>query len=177
MKKIAAIAFLALGISLNAQVNKNVTKETKTTTITVDNGKEEQQFVKTEKVKTEQDIKFKDAESDKLNKKIAETPVKVNKSTTYSGDKLVTTNVNTTYYMLNGKRYTLKGNNGNGYTMASPENSNYGVLKTNGDNRYSCKIDGKTSVGYFDQKGNLVIETRNNDGRGKMVETYTLLKK
>lgn len=174
MKKIAVIAMLALGFSLNAQVNKNVTKETKTTTVTVDDGTEKKRIVKTEGTDTEQEIEFKQTGKDKLNKDIANTPTKVTKTEVLQGDDMETKVGRATYYSMNGKNYMFVSNK-NGYKISSTDNLDYGTMKRTDDNKYSCEMNGKSSVGYFDDNGNLVVETK--EGNNKMVETYTLIKK
>lgn len=93
---------LAFSITLSAQ-NKNVQKETKTTTVTVDNGTREQKVVKTESVEAQQEIKLKNAKSKKLNKEVKETPVLVKSSTTISGDGIPTQEIDrSSYYEMNG---------------------------------------------------------------------------
>lgn len=177
MKTIFVTALLAFGLSMNAQVNKNVTEETTTTKVTVDNGEEKKQIVKTDRTQSTQDIELKDAESKKLNKDVKETPVKVTKSSTISGDGIATQKLGeTTYYSMNGRNYMFVSDKA-GYKISTPENLDYGVLRKTSNNNYIYKTDERTSFGYFDGNGNFVVETYNNDTDGVTVETYKLIKK
>ena len=106
MKNIAMIIMLSLGLTASAQVNKNVTKETKTTTFTVDDGDAKKKVVKTERTDATQNIELKDANSKKLNKDVKPTPVQVNSTTTISGDGIPAQQVErTSYYQMNGQKY------------------------------------------------------------------------
>lgn len=178
MKKIALIVMLELGAGMYAQekVNKNVTEETKTTTVTVDNGTEKKKIVKTEKVDKVQDIQFQEEKGNKLNKNIKDTPVKVTKSETISGDGIATQTGSTTYYTMDGKNYMFVKDR-RGYKISTPQNLNYGVLRKTSNGNFIYKTDDKTSFGYFNQKGDFVVESYDNDGEGVIVETYTLIKK
>ncbi|KAF2519269.1 hypothetical protein E0W68_05745 [Flavobacterium salilacus subsp. salilacus] len=176
MKKIALIILFGLSAGMYAQVNKNVTEETKTTTTTVDNGTEKKRTVTTEKTDKVQDIELKNADSNKLNKDIKETSVKVTKSETISGDGIPTQIGSTTYYTMNGTNYSFVKDK-KGYKISTPENLNHGVLRKTSNNNYIYKTENKTSFGYFDADGNLVVETYDNDGDGVMVEKYTPAKK
>ncbi|MGQ3088984.1 hypothetical protein, partial [Flavobacterium sp.] len=62
MKNIAVMMMLTLGFTMSAQV-KNVTKESTTTTVTVDNGTgRPKKVVKTENTNATQNIELQDAE-------------------------------------------------------------------------------------------------------------------
>lgn len=173
MKTLAIITMLTLGLSLNAQVNKNVTEETKTTKVTVNDGSNPRTVTKTEKKESTQNIELKDANSKKLNKDIQQTPVQVNSSTTISGDGIPTQQTNSTdYYELNGQRYMFVSDK-TGYRISSPDNKDYGILRKTSNNNYIYRSKERTSVGYFDANGNFVVETYDDKTDGVTVETYT----
>lgn len=173
MKNIALIIMLAFGVSLNAQVNKNVTKETKTTKVTVNDGSQPKTLVKTQTKATTQDIELKDADSKKLNKDIAPTPVQVNSSTTVSGSGIPTQEINrSSYYTMNGQSYQFVTDN-TGYRIASPDNVNYAKMRKTSNNNYIIRTNDRTSVGYFDANGNFVVETYDDKTDGVTIETYT----
>lgn len=177
MKKIFVTALLAFGLSMSAQVNKNVTEETKTTTVTVDNGQGKQKVVKKEKTQATQDIELKDAQSNKLNKDIKPTATKVTKTETVSGTGMPETKVGqTTYYSMNGRNYMFVTDQ-TGYQISTPNNLNYGVLRRTSNNNYIYRTDDRTSIGYFDDNGNFVVETYDNDKDAITIETYKLIKK
>jgi len=172
MKNIAIFTMLALGFSLNAQVNQNVTKESKTTKVTVTDGKTPKTLTKTETRNAQQNIELKDADSKKLNKDVQPTPVQVNSTTTVSGDGVPTQINQTSFYTMNGERYQFV-TDANGYKIASPGNVNYGVLRKTSNNNYIYTTGTRTSTGYFDANGNFVVETYDKGTDGVTVETYT----
>jgi len=173
MKNIAIITMLALSLSLSAQVNQNVTKETKTTKVTVNDGNKPKSVTKTETRNAQQNIELKDADSKKLNKDIQPSPVEVNATTTVSGDGVPTQVVNhSNYYTMNGQRYHFVSD-ANGYKIASPDNTSYGVLRKTSNNNYIYSNGTTTSSGYFDANGNFVVETYDKNTDGVTVETYT----
>lgn len=172
MKTIAAIIFLSLGVTLNAQVNKNVTEETKTTTTTVNNGSNPKKVTKTEKTTTQQNVELKDAESKKLNKDVKPTPTQVTSTTVVSGDGVPTQVNSTSYYTMNNTRYQFVSDP-LGYRISTPDNSNYAVIRKAANNSYIYRAKDMTSVGYFDANGNFVIETYDEKTDRITVETYT----
>ncbi len=171
MKNIAVITMLALGLTLSAQVNTNVTKESKTTTVTVNNGSDKpKKVVKTENTNAVQNIELQDAESKQLNKDMKLTPVEVNSSTTVSGDGIPT------YYETNGQRYIFVPD-ANGYKVSSSTDVNdFGVMRKTSNGQYIYRSKDKTSVGYMDANGNFVVESYDDKTDGVTVQTYTRLK-
>lgn len=166
MKNIAIAFMLAMGLTATAQVNQNVTKESTTTTVTVNNGTKPRQITKTETTEATQTIELKDANSKKLNKDVKPSPVQVSSSTTIQGDGIPT------YYELNGQRYVFMTEK-NGYRIASPTVRNYGVVRKTPNGNYIYRTTTSTSMGYFDDKGNFVVETYDDKTDGVTVETYT----
>ncbi|AWH86050.1 hypothetical protein HYN59_13425 [Flavobacterium album] len=168
MKNIAVIAMLAMGLMLHAQVNKNVTKESTTTTVTVNNGTgTPKKVVKTQNTEAIQNIELQDANSNKLNKDVKQTPVEVNSSTTVSGDGIPT------YYETNGQRYIFVPDR-NGYKVSSSTNVNdFGVMRKTSNGQYIYHSKDKTAIGYIDANGNFVVESYDDKSDGVTVETYT----
>lgn len=176
MKNIATIIMLALGLTLNAQVNQNVTKETTTTKVTVNDGSNPKTLVKTENKEAMQNIELKDADSKRLNKDIKQTPVEVRATTTVSGDGIPLQQTDRlTYYEMGGRKYTFVSDN-TGYRIASPDNKDYGLLRKTSNNNYIYRTKERTSIGYFDANGNFVVETYDDKTDGITVETYTRMK-
>jgi len=177
MKKIiVTTVLLAFGVTLNAQVNKNVTKESTTTKVTVNDGTAPRQVTRTESTQAVQNIELKDAESNKLNKDMKPTPVQVEKSTTVSGTGIPTQEIDrSSYYQFNGKNYQFISDK-SGYRIASPDNTNMGVLRKTSNNNYIYRTNDRVSVGYFDQNGNFVVESYDDKTDGVTVETYTRVK-
>ena len=66
------------------------------------------------------------------------------------------------------------------YTQEITELSNnkdFGVLRKTSDNRYIMRTKEKTSIGYFDTNGNLIVESYDDSSDGIVKETYTVVKK
>lgn len=172
MKNIALIVFLSLGFGLNAQVNKNVTDETKITTTTVNNGSTPRTVTKTEKVTTEQNIELKDAESKKLNKDIKPTPTQVTATTTVSTNGVPRQVSSTSYYTMDNTRYQFLTDNA-GYRISSPNNTNYAIIRRTSNNSYIYKTQDRTSIGYFDANGNFVVESYDDKTDSMTKQVYT----
>lgn len=171
MKNIAIIIMLSLGLSLNAQVNKNVTQETKTTKVTVNDGAQPKSVTKTETKNATQNIELKDAESKQLNKDVKPTPVQVTSTTTVAGDGVPTQVNSTSYYTMNGRSYQFVSDPA-GYRIVT-DNNNYGTLRKTSNNNYIYTTDKNTSIGYFNADGNFVVETYDRNNDKITVETYT----
>ncbi len=176
MKNLAIVMMFALGLTASAQVNKNITKETRTTTTTVNNGTEKKKLVKNETRSAQQELEFKDAESKKLNKDLAPTPVAVTSSTTISGDGIPTQEIDrSSYYTMNGQRYQIITDK-TGYRISTDSDQNHGVLRKTSDNNYIYRTANTTSYGHFDRDGNLVLETYDDKTDGVTVQTFTRVK-
>lgn len=176
MKKLITVLVLAVGFTLNAQ-NTNVTKETKTTTVTVNDGTAKpKKLVKTEKKEAVQNVELKNAESKALNKDIKPTPVKVTETTTVSGNYIPPTEVGKTIsYVYDDRSYTLVADE-TGYHMMSPANKDLGVMRKTSNNNYIYRTKDKISVSYFDADGNLVVETYDDNSDSITIEKYTRVK-
>jgi hypothetical protein len=172
MKNIAAIIFLSLGVTLNAQVNKNVTEETKTTTVTVNNGSTPKTVTKTEKTSAQQNIELKDAESKKLNKDVKATPTMVTSTTTVSGTNVPTQVSSSSYYTMDNTKYQFV-TDASGYRISTPDNTNYAIIRKAANNNYIYKTKERTSIGYFDANGNFVVESYDEKTDGITIQTYT----
>jgi hypothetical protein len=173
MKNIVLALALAIGLSVNAQVNKNVTKETTTKRTTVNNGREVKSSEVNQTRTAQQELDFKDAESNKLNKDLTPTPVAVTTSTTISGDGIPTQEIDrSSYYTLNGQRYQFVTDK-TGYRVISGDNQNFGSMRRTSNNNYIYRSGASTSIGYFDKDGNFVVETYDDKTDGVTVQTYS----
>lgn len=174
-KALLTTALLVFTFSLSAQI-KNVTKETKTTTVTVNNGQKVDKIVKTTKTEAEQQLELKNADSKKLNKDVMPTPVEVNSTTTITANGVPVEVDRSNYYTLNGKRYHFVSDKRGGYNIGTTENANFGTMRKTSNNNYIFKYDGRTSIAHFSDDGSLVVETYDDNGLGLIVETYSLVK-
>lgn len=174
MKNIVLALALAFGLSVNAQVNRNVTQETTTKRTTVNNGVQGVKSTEVNQTRTaQQELDFKDAESNKLNKDLRPTPVAVTTSTTVSGDGIPTQEIDrSSYYTLNGQRYQFVTDK-TGYRVISGDNQNFGTMRRTSNNNYIYRSGTATSIGYFDKDGNFVVESYDDKTDGVTVQTYS----
>ncbi|MFV8361181.1 hypothetical protein [Flavobacterium sp. LS1P3] len=170
------VAFL-FTVNIQAQ-NKNVKSEVKTTVTTVKNSDGQKKSVKTQEVKETQKIELKDAESNALNKERKETPVEVTAITSITANGI--TNIvdvdRSAYYDLNGEKYEVKLAE-SGYTIYQPNAEKAAVLRKTSNNNYIYSSKNKTSYGYFDANGNLVLESYDDKTDKITVETFVIIKK
>ncbi|QZK89922.1 hypothetical protein K5V07_05235 [Flavobacterium sp. CHNK8] len=159
--KTILIGAIALLFSMNSQAQiKNVKSEVKTTVTTIKDSKGEKQLVKTQEVKETQNIELKDAESNALNKEIKQTPVQVTAITAVTANGV--TNIvdvdRSAYYNYNGQKYQVSLAE-TGYNMYLPNKEKAAVLRKTSNNNYIYSTKSKTSFGYFNADGNLVLES------------------
>ena len=174
---ILGIAAFLFTVNIQAQ-NKNVKSEVKTTVTTVKNSDGQKKSVKTQEVKEIQKIELKDAESNVLNKERKETPVEVTAITSITANGV--TNIvdvdRSAYYDLNGEKYEVKLAE-SGYTIYQPNAEKAAVLRKTSNNNYIYSSKNKTSYGYFDANGNLVLESYDDKTDKITVETFVIIKK
>lgn len=168
-------AFL-VSLTIQAQ-NENVKSEVKTTITTIKDSEGEQKSVKTQEVKEVQNIELKDADSNALNKEMKQTPVQVTATTavTTNGITKVIDIDRSAYYNLNGKKYQVSSDN-SGYTMYLPDGKKAAILRRTSNNNYIYNANNKTSYGYFDANGNLILESYDYKTDKVTVKTYVIVK-
>lgn len=168
-------AFL-VSLTIQAQ-NENIKAEVKTTVTTTKDSEGEKKSVKTEVVKEVQNIELKDADSNALNKEMKQTPVQVTATTaiTTNGITKVIDVDRSAYYNLNGKKYQVSSDN-SGYTMYLPDGKKAAILRKTSNNNYIYNANNKTSYGYFDANGNLILESYDYKTDKVTVTTYVIVK-
>jgi hypothetical protein len=169
----AAILFSIAGLAQNT----NVQETTKTTVTTVKTNDGEKKFVKTENVKEIQDVELKEAKPNTLNIDTKDSPVSVTTTTKITNPDGSTRTVDidrSSYYVSNGKKYKLTLDS-SGYTMTDG-NDKPSFLRQTSTNSYIFVSKKRTSVGYFDTNGNLVLETYDPNTDKVIIETYTISK-
>lgn len=176
MKKIAIAAALVLsGFAVQAQT-KDVVKETKTTTVKVNDGSGEKKLVKTENRNAVNEIEIKDGDSKGLNKDIQYTPAQVSSSTSISADSGFNEKIGQiSNFQMNGQNYFFVTDK-TGYRIATSDNKEMGRLRKTSNNNYIFRTKDATSVGHFDASGNFVVETYDDKTDGITVQTYTRTK-
>lgn len=170
------VAFL---FSINSQAQiKNVKSEVKTTVTTVKNSDGQQKSIKTQEVKEVQKIELKNAESNALNKEIKATPVEVTAitSVTTNGVTNIVDVDRSAYYDFNGVKYQVKLAE-TGYNLYLPNEEKAAVLRKTSNNNFIYSSNSKTSYGYFDGNGNLVLESYDAKTDTITIETFNIIKK
>jgi hypothetical protein len=176
--KTITLGMIAFLFKLNIQAqNKNVKSEVKTTVTTIKDSKGEKKLIKTQEIKEIQNIELKDADSNALNKEVKDTPVQVTAITAVTANGV--TNIvdvdRSAYYNLNGQKYQVSLAE-TGYNMYLPNKEKAAVLRKTSNNNYIYKAKNKTSFGYFDANGNLVLESYDDKTDKVIVETFIMVK-
>lgn len=169
---LTSAAALLFAVSATAQ-NKQVQSETKTTVTTVKDSDGAKQYVKKENVQQTQDIQFQ-PDNNSLNKRVADTPVQVTATTQITNPDGTTRTVDvdrSSVYSYNGQQYRVALDD-SGYTMTS-DNMAPARLRKTSINTYIYRTKDRTSIGYFDTDGNLVLETYDDKSDKVTVEKYT----
>jgi len=168
---VAAVLF-----TLNAQAqNQNVTNVSKTTVTTIKDSDGEKKLVKQQNTKEVQNIELQNAESTELNKEVKASPVQVTSTTQITTPDGTTRTVDvdrTAYYTIGGNKFKMAIDN-SGYSMLEPTTgTKSGILRKTSNNNYIYRTKDRTSIGYFDNDGNLILETYDDKTDKITVETY-----
>lgn len=177
MKNLIVTLSLILCTSFTFAQNKNVQKEEKTTVKTIKDSDGEKKIVKKEEIKEVQNIEFENTGENTLNKEMKQTPVEVTSTTEVSVDG-VTRSIDvdrSAYYNLDGTRYEIAVDK-SGYSIKDTEGNNLGLLRKTSNNNYLLVAKNKVSVGYFDKRGNLIVETYDDKNDVLVVEKYLVVK-
>ncbi len=171
MKVLCITTALLFACYASAQ-NQQVQSETKTTVTTVKDSDGEKQYVKKENVEQTQDIQF-EPDNNSLNKRVADTPVEVTATTQITNPDGTTRTVDmdrSAIYNLNGRDYRI-ALDASGYSMSADGQKPARLRKTS-INTYIYRAKDRTSIGYFDTDGNLVLETYDDKNDKVNVEKY-----
>ncbi|UQD56446.1 hypothetical protein [Flavobacterium sp. K5-23] len=177
MKNIVlGIAVFLFSFNIQSQ-NKNVKTEVKTTTTTIKDSEGEKKIVKTQEIQEIQKIELKDAESTILNKDVKDTPVQVTEITkiTDNGQTRLIDVDHSAYYINNDKKYQVVLDD-KGYNMYFLNGDKSAILRKTSRNNYIIKSNNILSFGYFDDNGNLVIETYDDQTDEVSKTTYVIIK-
>jgi glucan-binding YG repeat protein len=172
---IMGLLFLFTTSAIIAQ-NKNVKDETKTTTTTIKDSKGERKIVKTEEIKEVQEIEFENPNSSETNKDMKPTPVVVTTTNELIVDgktKYIDVD-HSSYYDLDGTKYEVKSDKKGYLLLNRNKKTASGVLRRTSNNNYIFRSKNKVSVGYFDENGNLVLETYDPKTDSMIKEKYII---
>lgn len=174
---ISGTIFFLFSMNIQAQ-NQNVKSEIKTTTTIIKDSEGEKTSIKKEDIQELQNIELKDAESNILNKEIMETPVQVTSVTKITNPDGSTRTVDidrSSFYTSDNKKYKVNLD-ASGYKIISVHNGSSAILRKTSTNSYIYKAKGKTSIGYFDMEGNLILETYDDKSDKVNTQKYTVFK-
>ena len=167
-----ALVFAAFG--MQAQ-NTNVTETSKTTVRTVKDSDGERKQVKQQNTAEVQNIELKDADGKSLNKEMKETPVQVTSVTQITNPDGTTRTVDidrsAVYTSTSGKQYKVTLD-AMGYSVTSDELKKPALLRKTSTNSYIYRTKDKTSIGYFDTDGNIILETYDDSSDKVTVEKF-----
>ncbi len=175
MKKIifGAAAFLLAGM-MQAQ-NTNVTDVSTKTVTTVKDSEGEKKLVKSKNTKEVQNVEFQNADSKELNKDVKPSQVNVTSTTSITGPDGTTRTVDvdrSAYYSLGGNKMRFAMDPA-GYTITNPAGQREAIMRRTSNNSYFYRTKDKTSLGYFDNAGNFVLETYDEKNDKITVEVLT----
>lgn len=172
------LGLLLLLFFINTQAqNQNVKSEVKTTITTIKDSEGEKTLVKKQDIQEVQNIELKDADSNILNKEMKETPVQVTSLTKVTNPDGTTRTVDidrSSYYLSNNKKYKVNLD-ASGYKIISVDNGSSAILRKTSTNSYIYRAKGKTSIGYFDTEGNLILETYEDKSDRVTIQKYTII--
>jgi hypothetical protein len=177
MKNLIVTVSLILFTSYGFAQNKNVKTEEKTTVRTIKDSDGEKKIVKKEEIKEIQNIEFEKESEKTLNKEIMQTPVEVTSTTKVSVDG-VTRSIDvdrSAYYNLNGRKYEVAIDKA-GYNLNDTNGENLGILRKTSNNNYIYIEKKKVSFGYFDNEGNLILETYDTKNDVIIINKYLIVK-
>jgi len=163
---------LSIGVSASAQ-NKQVQKESKTTVTTVKDSDGEKKLIRTTTSQQVQNLEFENAESNALNKDLKPTPTQVTATTTITtpdGSTRVVDVDRSAYYTFGDRQYQVSVDR-TGYTL-SQDKKPVGVLRNLSTNSYIYKTKEGTSYGYFDENGNLILQSYDDKNDKITTEIY-----
>ncbi len=177
MKKIIlSAAVMMFAFTVQAQ-NQNVTGVSKTTVTKIKDSDGEKKIVKEQSTKAVQNIEFQDTPGDPLNKQTKMTPTQVLSETTITNPdgskRTVDIDRSNVYVSDSGAKYMLKLDP-MGYQVMSDELKKPALLRQTSTNAYIYRGMDTTSVGYFDMKGNFVLETYNDKSDNVTTRTFIL---
>lgn len=178
MKTINLTLAAFLAVTFCQAQNENVQKTTEVQTTTIKDSDGEKKIVKTIETNQVQKVELGDEKANTLNIETVPSPVNVTTQTKVSVDGVVQSiDVDrSAVYNLEGKEYKVSLDK-SGYTITNPSTKNIAFLRRTSNNNYIYRTKNKTSYGYFDQNGNLILETYDEKTDKIILEKYNLMKR
>lgn len=175
--KLLSIGLMLLAFTLGQAQNKNVKNETKTTTTTIKTSEGEKKIIKEENSKEVQLIEVGGKKDNTVNRDVKNTPVIVTESTEVStiSKPVVKDKDRSSFYLSNGQKFRVLAEP-KGYSVVSENNKNYARIRQTSNNTYIFTRKNKTSYGYFDADGNLILETYDPKKDMFITEKFDIIK-
>ncbi|HLV39547.1 hypothetical protein [Xanthomarina sp.] len=182
MKNVLYIAvFMFTTVFFAQNKPKNVSEETTTKTITIDDGQE----VTEQKVKIttreEQKIELDESEKNNVNQDIVASPTKVTQTIEIDTemDPIYNSKTESIHYNYNDENYVFKKNS-KGFMvseLASDSEMDFGnILRTSRANNYYFTSNDYNGIGYFDTNNNFVIEYYDASKNAIVKKVFTMAK-
>ncbi|WP_159023238.1 hypothetical protein [Formosa sp. L2A11] len=178
MKFIYLGLVILLGFSaVQAQtVPKEVLDETKTITTTVNDGKEIKENTVEINRRVEQDVKLAESDKDKINQSRLITEGQVTETVKITNNSPFTLENKSMTYKLDGesKEFIMSDK---GFVISDPTDSKLTkVRQSDTDNSQFVMTDnGQTEIGFFDEKGNFIVQKFDNNSNEIVSKIYVLV--
>ncbi|MFL0352564.1 hypothetical protein [Xanthomarina sp. GH4-25] len=175
------VMFLVPTVFFAQEKPKNVSEETTTKTITVDDGREVVEKKVKVTTKEEQEIKLAEDDKNKVNQEIVASPSKVTQTVEVDNDMdpMYDSKTQSVYYSYNDENFVFKRNK-DGFVVSeigTDVQTDYGhVLNTSRNNNYVFTSSDYNGVGYFDANNNFIVEYYDVNSKSVIKKTFTIAK-
>lgn len=175
------VMFLVPTILFAQEKPKNVSEETTTKTIVIDNGKEVVEKKVEVTTREEEQLELDENDKNKVNQDLVSSPSKVTTTVKIDNDMdpFYDTKTESVKYMHLDDAYVFKRKTDGFIVSEFDNNSNMSlgqVYRTSAKNNYLYKSSDYNGVGYFDNNGNFIVEYYDAEKKG-MVKKVFLLEK
>ncbi|WP_434036101.1 hypothetical protein [Formosa sp. 4Alg 33] len=179
MKSIYIVVALLFMYTVNAQTDpkKDVTVESKKVITTINNGSEIKKNTVEYQKRTEQDVKLAEGDKNKINQSRVDTPAQVTETVRVNNNTPFTSDRKSMQYELDGKMCQFDIHE-NGFLITdSSSNTPTKVEQSDADStQFVMNDNGKTGIGYFDEKGNFIVQQFDKNSNEIVSKVYTLIK-
>ena len=177
MKKVilSAIVFVVT-LQATAQENKDVKTEVKTVITTVKDSEGERKIVRTQETKLIQPVVVGEPKEGTKNIPQVASPISETKTTKVieNGDLKSIKVDRSAYYMSNGVKYQIKSDKED-YSIIYPTKKKNAKLKKTSNGNYIFVNEDRISIGYFDNNGNLILESYDAKTDKIVVEKFDIV--
>src|SRR5690606_12732090 len=181
MKTIMYVGVLLLFSSVYAQEKpKNVSEETTVKTVKVNDGKKITETKVKVNTREEQELKLAEADKNKTDQELVTSPVKVTKTVSIDldNDPFYDTAYQERAFTFGENNYNFTRNDAGFHILSKKADASTQIgsaYRSSLKNYYIFESEGKTGIGYFNSKGNFVVEYHDKGQNGLKVEEYILM--